>query len=109
MADKYVDRDGINLIGIHIDHHQLSGAVLDPTGYTVTIAVRPEGTRPASGDYKPATWHTGIEGDHWAQLLIGTGTNVGALTAGGRYKAHAKIDASPETPIVTSPDTLVIR
>ena len=75
----------------------------------MTVAVRPEGTRPASGDFKAATWFTGTDGTYWAQLNVGTGTSVGALTAGKRYKAHAKITAGSETPVVTSIDTFVIR
>lgn len=108
MADRYIDRDSISLIGVRVDHHDFGGATLDPTAYTVTVAVRPEGVRPESGDYKPATWSTDTEGQHWAQLLVGT-SPVGALTAGMRYKAHAKVSASPETPVITSPDTIVVR
>lgn len=109
MADKYLDRDGSHTIGVRVDHHAVSGEPLDPTSYTVTIAVRPEGTRPGTGDFKAAAWHTGDDGTHWAQLEVGVGTEVGALTAGVRYKAHAKVLASSETPRVTSPDTIVIR
>lgn len=109
MADKYIDRDSIHLIGVQVDHHDLSGDTLDPTGYTVTVAVRPEGTRPASGDYKAATWFTGLDGSYWAQLNVGPTTAVGALTAGARYRAHAKVAAGTETPIITSVDTIVVR
>lgn len=109
MADKYLDRDSASLIGVQIDHRDLSGEPLDPTAYAVTVAVRLEGTRPASGDYKPATWFTGIDGTYWAQLNVGPGSSVGTLSPGMRYKAHAKVSAGTETPIVTSLDTFVIR
>jgi hypothetical protein len=109
VADRYIDRDSIPLIGVRVDHHDFGGATLDPTAYTVTVAVKLEGIRPESADYKPATWSTDTEGQYWAQLLVGTGTTVGALTAGMRYKAHAKVSASPETPVITSPDTIVVR
>lgn len=109
MADKYLDRDEVRLIGVEIDHHDLSGEPLDPTDYTVTVAVRLEGTRPASGDFKAASWFEGLDGSYWAKLDVGPGTTVGALTAGRRYKAHAKISAGTETPIITSRDTFVIR
>lgn len=105
--DVYIDRDSVGLVGIRINHHDLSGATLDPTGYTVTVALVPQGTRPAAGDYKAATWHTGTEGDHWAQLLLTTAVPV--PVAGRRYDAYAKVAASPETPVVRSPDTIVIR
>lgn len=109
MADRYIDRDSVPLVGVRVDHHDFGGEPLDPTGYTVTVAVKLEGVRPESGDYKPATWATDTEGQHWAQLLVGAGTATGALTAGKRYKAHAKVSASPETPVITSPDTIVVR
>jgi hypothetical protein len=109
VGDRYIDRDSVSLIGVQVEHRDLSGDLLDPTAYIVTVAVRPEGTRPASGDFKAATWFTGIDGTHWAQLNVGTGSSVGALSAGLRYKAHAKISVGTETPIVTSLDTIVIR
>lgn len=109
MADRYIDRDTVELVGVRIDHHDFTGEDLDPTGYTVTVAVRPEGTRPASGDFKAATWFSAVDGTYWAQLNVGTGTSTGALAAGKRYKAHAKIAAGSETPVITSIDTLVIR
>lgn len=109
MADKYLDRDSVSLVGVQVEHRDLSGDLLVPTGYTVTVAVRPEGTRPASGDFKTATWFTGADGTYWAQLNVGPGSSVGALSAGLRYKAHAKITLGAETPIVTSIDTFVIR
>lgn len=109
MADKYLDRDSVSLIGVQVEHRDLSGDLLVPTGYTVTVAVRPEGTRPASGDFKAATWFTGADGTYWARLNVGPGSDVGTLSAGQRYKAHAKVSAGTETPIVTSIDTFVIR
>lgn len=109
MGDKYIDRDSVSLVGVQIDHHDFTGESLDPTAYTVTVAVRPEGTRPASGDYKAATWFTGLDGTYWAQLNVGPGTAVSTLTAGTRYQAHAKIAAGTETPVITSVDTLVVR
>lgn len=109
VADRYIDRDSIPLVGVRIDHHDFGGADLDPTSYTVTIAVKLEGTRPVSADFKPATWTTDTEGQYWAQLQVGTGSAVGALTAGARYKVHAKVAASGETPVITSLDTIVVR
>ncbi len=109
MADRYIDRDSVSLVGVQVDHHDFTGEPLSPTGYTVTVAVRPEGTRPASADFKTATWFTGADGTYWAKLNVGPGTDVATLTAGARYKAHAKISAGTETPIITSVDTIVVR
>lgn len=109
MADRYLDRDSVSTIGVQIQHHDFTGEPLNPTSYTVTVAIRPEGMRPASGDFKAAVWFTGTDGTYWAQLNVGPGSTVGTLSAGQRYKAHAKVAAGTETPIVTSRDTYVIR
>ncbi len=109
VADRYIDRDSAPLVGVRIDHHDFGGEPLNPTSYTVTVAVKREGVRPEAGDFKPATWTTDTEGQTWAQLQVGAGSAVGVLTAGMRYRAHAKVAASGETPVITSPDTLVIR
>lgn len=109
VADKYIDRDSIHLIGVKVDYHDFTGEPLDPTGYTVTVAVRPDGTRPVSGDFKAATWFTGQDGTYWAQLNVGPGSTVGTLTAGARYRTHVKVSAGTETPVFTGPDTIVVR
>lgn len=109
MAVKYIDRSSVELVGVQVDYHDFTGEDLSPTGFTVTVAVRPEGMRPASGDFKTATWFTGADGTYWAQLNVGTGSDVGALSPGVRYKAHAKVAAGSETPVITSIDTLIAR
>lgn len=106
MPDKLVARDSVELVGVRVTSTTVAGAAVDPTSYTVTVAVAPENTTPVSGDYKPAAWQTGSRGT-FAVLLVGTGSAVGVLTA-GNYRLWAKVTASPETPVVKSTDRLVI-
>ncbi|SES21129.1 hypothetical protein [Lentzea albida] len=107
MPDRYVARDSAELVGVRVTATTVAGTAVNPTGYTVTVAVVPESTvTPTSGDYKVATWQTGARGT-FAVLLVGPGSSVGTL-APGNYKLWAKVSASPETPVVKSPDRLVI-
>jgi hypothetical protein len=107
-VDVYVDRDSKQYIGVTVAYSLLSGGTSSPTGYTVTVAVVPSGTRPASGDFKTASWSSGSNG-YVAGLLVGPGSSVGGLTVGARYDVYAKVSADAETPVIKSPDTLVVR
>ncbi|MEU9887995.1 hypothetical protein [Sphaerisporangium sp. NPDC051011] len=66
----------------------------DLTGYTVEMAVLPDGQDPTSGDWKPASW---IGSD--AAVLIGPGTGL-PLTKGVTYRPWVRITASPEKPVL---------
>lgn len=74
------------------------GTVLDPTGDTVTLALR------AVRDYTPltfypATWETdvGTPDTYFVQILCGTGNFV---LDPGVYGVYVKVTDSPEVPIL---------
>lgn len=80
-----------------------SGAALDLSGDTVTIAFATTDTAPAaaSSDWKTATWDTdtGTEPDTYrAQCNVGPSGAV-TLTA-GTYHMFVKVARSPELPIL---------
>lgn len=107
MPDRYIARDSVELVGVKVTSTTVAGAAVDPTGYTVAVAVLPVATEdPADSDFKAATWQTGPLGT-FAVLLVGTGSAVGVLTA-GTHKVWAKITASPEVPVIKSPDRLIV-
>ncbi|WP_328941535.1 hypothetical protein OG259_07630 [Streptomyces sp. NBC_00250] len=72
----------------------------DPTGYTVRVAVIPDGQRPESGDWQEAEWVT-IGGLPYASLLVGPGGAV--QVSRGPYRTWVEITAPPEKPVVASP------
>ncbi|MFD9949713.1 hypothetical protein ACFWYW_55495 [Nonomuraea sp. NPDC059023] len=65
------------------------------TSLVVVMAVRPEGQDPESGDWETAAW-IGTS----ASVLIGTGSDIGALTKGAQYGIWVKITSSPEVPVL---------
>jgi hypothetical protein len=80
-----------------------SGAAVDPTGFTVTVACTPTDTAPAAGSssWKTATWDTDTTTTpttYRAQAAIGP-SGVVELTP-GTWWLFAKIAASGETPIL---------
>jgi hypothetical protein len=84
---------------------EASGAAVDPSGYTVTVAFAATDTAPASGasDWKSATWDTDTTttpATYRAQCNVGPSGTV-TLTA-GTYWMFVKVAASPETPIIRS-------
>lgn len=77
-----------------------SGAIVNPTGDTVTMAFKTSGT-PIAGDFKTASWETDASEPgntkYYARCLVGTG---GAATLSADiYTVWVKIVDSPETPI----------
>ncbi len=82
-----------------------SGAAVDPTGFTVTMAFAATDTAPtaASSSWKAATWDTDTTTTpttYRAQAAIGP-SGVQELTA-GTYYLFVKVTASGETPIIPS-------
>lgn len=80
-----------------------SGAVVDPTGYTVQAAFTAPGTNPVSGDWKSASWETDAvphPDRYYARCLVGPGGTV--ALAVGTYEMHLKITATPEIPVLTA-------
>jgi hypothetical protein len=77
-----------------------SGAAVDPTSDTVSMAFLPSSAAPASGDWKSASWETDATVTptvYRARCLVGPG---GAVTlTPGTYTVWVKIVDSPETPI----------
>lgn len=60
---------------------------------TVEMAILPQGQVPSS--WETATWF----GSN-ASILIGTGTDIGALARGVTYGVWVKITSLPETPVL---------
>lgn len=86
--------------------HQVSAAA-DPTSLLVSMAVMPYGVEPEPGDFKTAAWLT-EGGTHYAVALLGqTGTGIGPL-AEGIYRSWVKVTATPEIPVLSSTNYLVI-
>ena len=108
MALVTVDRDSVQSVLMRIDYVNEDTGATDPTGFTVTMAVVATGVRPTADSFKAATWATRTVGGYKAKVLVGTGTSVGALTA-GTYDVYAKVAASPETWMDKSRDALVVR
>ncbi|HCT81757.1 MAG TPA: hypothetical protein DGT23_35290 [Micromonosporaceae bacterium] len=80
---------------------EASGASVNPTSDTVTMAFLATESAPVAGDWKTATWETDATPDpdiYYARCLVGTGGAV-ALTA-GTYNVWVKISDSPETPVL---------
>lgn len=78
-----------------------AGVVVNPTTDAVAMAVKTSGT-PSGGDWKTAAWETDATTDpdtYYARVLVGTGTDVGALTAGDTYSVWVRVSDSPEVPI----------
>lgn len=69
----------------------------DPSTGVAYMAVVPEGTRPVTGDWKPAEW----DRDHWpphAQILVGP---MGAVApAVGQYDVWVKFGVGTESPVL---------
>lgn len=78
----------------------------DVSGLLVSMAVMPRGQDPEAGDFKTATWKTGLPFKA-AQVMVGPTSAVGVL-AEGVYKMFTKVTASPEVPVLESTNCLVI-
>lgn len=81
-----------------------SGAALDPTGLTVSMAFldgAPDTESPVSGDWKTASWETNTVPDpdqYLARCIVGP---AGAITlAAGTWHVWVKVTGSPETPVL---------
>ena len=108
MPDRYIARDSAESVGVRVKATTVAGTAVDPTSYAVAVAVLPVATAdPSDADFKAATWQTGPRGT-FAALLVGPGSAVGILTAGTTYRVWAKITASPEVPVISSPDRLIV-
>lgn len=85
---------------------KIAGVAVDPTGYTVQVAVMLGEARPTSGDFKAATWVTNattVPPTYSARLLIGVGAPSGiTLQAGQQYTVYGKILAGAEIVILRS-------
>lgn len=80
-----------------------SGAVVDPTSFTVQAAFTAPGTDPVSGDWKTASWETDSvphPDRYYARCLVGPGGTV--ALAVGTYEMHLKITATPEIPVLSA-------
>lgn len=78
-----------------------SGAAVNPTSATVTMAFLTASTEPVSGDWKTASWETDASSDpdiYYARCLIGSAV----VLAAGTYNTWVKIASSPETVIKRS-------
>ena len=85
-----------------------SGAAVNPTADTVTMAFTAAGVDPVPGDYKTSTWETDATttpSTYYARCLVGPAGTV-ALAA-GTYEVWVKITDSPEVPVKRS-GTLVV-
>lgn len=71
----------------------------DPTSYAIRVAVKPDGVRPALGDWHTAEWimHGGVP---HAVVLVGPGSDIELEP--GLYRTWVEISATPEKPIVVS-------
>lgn len=77
-----------------------AGAVVNPTGDTVTMAFTTSGADPVGGDYKTASWEadaTAVPAIYYARCVVGPG-GAAVLTA-GRYTVWVKLTDSPEVPV----------
>ncbi len=76
---------------------KIDGRVYNPTGDAAAIAFTPEETKPAAGDWHPATWDTTPPNTYRAQILVGPS---GGVTPGvGLWDAWVKITDNPEIPV----------
>lgn len=107
MTDVAVARDSVQLVGIQVSATTVAGSTVDPAIYEVAVAVLPYTTDdPSDGDFKTATWQSGTLGKY-AAVMVGPGTTIGALTP-GRYRVWAKLTATPEVPVIRSPDHVIV-
>lgn len=87
-----------------------SGAVIDPTTATVTMAFPAVGVEPVSGDWKTATWETDATRTpdrYYARCLVGPSGTV-TLTD-GTYDVWTKITGiTPEVPVLKAGDALTV-
>lgn len=78
-----------------------SGAAVDPTADTVTMAFLAGAGPPESGDWKTASWDTDASTyppTYRAQCLIGPTGGTVTLTA-GVWSVWVKVTDSPEVPV----------
>lgn len=77
-----------------------AGAAVDPTSDGVLMAFVTEGTTPASGDFKTASWEidtTTTPTSDYARALVGAG---GVITlAAGVYDVWITVSDNPEVPV----------
>ncbi|MFI6496896.1 hypothetical protein [Nonomuraea typhae] len=64
------------------------------TGFTVEMAILPEGQDPAGGDWKSAQWD-GTD----AIVMVGPSATI-PLTKGVTYEVWVRITATPEIPVL---------
>jgi hypothetical protein len=87
---------------VHVPVAQTSSGVdIDPTGDIVAMALVPQGTTPAPGDFKTGTWLQDVSTipvTHLARLLVGPTPGVLTL-APGLFDCWLKITDNPEVPI----------
>lgn len=87
-----------------------SGAAVDPTAGTATMAFVEVGTAPVSGDFKTATWETDATRDpdrYYARCLVGPSGTV--TLAADTYDVWVKITGiSPEIPVIKADGTLTV-
>lgn len=76
----------------------ITGAQIDPTGYTVQLAFTAVTVKPVSGDWVAAAWRAGGP-PYIAQTLVGP-ANGGRVLPAGNYMMWAKVFANPELPVL---------
>jgi hypothetical protein len=106
------DRDASPELFVWIRYRNFLGTPADPTGYTVTIALAADGTRPSSGDYQAAQW---VPVNQLASIRDRPGADwylayrqVSGLQP-GTYRLYPKVAAPPEVWVDPSPELIVVR
>lgn len=91
----------------------MSQAAVDPTGFTVELAVVAASdtveAEPESGDWQTAAWETGtrtIAGRAFYGATVAFGTGDLDLAA-GTYRLWGKVTAGSYTPVVRGPKLIV--
>lgn len=82
-------------------------SIADPTALVVRAAVVPTGTTPVEANWKAASW-LGTLNNRRIRVLMGPGSDVGALTVGVTYRMWAEITGSPEKPTVVSENRIEV-
>lgn len=84
-----------------------AGVAVDPTGDTVEMAFKSDGSEPGGGDWVAASWEsdTGPNPDrHYARIIIGPG---GTVLSDDLYEVWVKVTDTPEI-IVKKAGTLLV-
>jgi hypothetical protein len=99
-----IDRDSQEIRTFTVGAVDTSGTTVDITADSVDVAFVPQGTRPATGDWKTCSRDPDVS----TLVAVKFGLSGGFTLDPGSYARFVRITDSPEVPILPCKDILTV-